>query len=68
MIKVEIFFIIKAGNVITSITKLKGRENNEEWAFAVENYHILKVTEKCIRQDGEAIDAKARAKIILSIE
>lgn len=57
-----------AGNVITSINKLKGRENYEEWAFAVENYLILEGMEKCIKQDGEAMDAKARAKIILTIE
>lgn len=55
-------------NVIASISKLKGRENYEEWAFAVENYLILEGMEKCIMQDGDANDAKAKAKIILTID
>ncbi|CAD7084663.1 unnamed protein product [Hermetia illucens] len=43
-------------NIIASIPKLKGRENYEEWAFAVEHFLIL------------PNDAKARAKIILTID
>lgn len=59
--------------------KLKGRENYDDWAFAVENLLILEGANKYLKEeppaDGTAItaaadtaDAKARAKLILTID
>lgn len=57
-----------ASSIISTITKLKGRENYEDWAFAVENFLILEGMQECISKDGSANDAKAKAKIILTID
>lgn len=57
-----------ATNIISSIPKLKGRENYEDWAFAVENFLILEGMQDCIKKDGDVNDAKAKAKIILTID
>ncbi|CAG9134816.1 unnamed protein product [Plutella xylostella] len=57
-----------SSNLITNIPKLKGRENYEDWAFAVENFLILEGMEKCVAKEGDPNDAKAKAKIILTID
>lgn len=55
---------------IASVPKLKGRENYDDWAFAVENFLILDGLQKCL--DGTEEDtnkcAQARAKLILTID
>ncbi|GBP45855.1 Retrovirus-related Pol polyprotein from transposon TNT 1-94 [Eumeta japonica] len=58
---------------LTSIPKLKGRENYDEWAFAAENLLILEGVADCIKQERSAAtavaeDAKAKAKLILTID
>lgn len=50
-------------NLIASIAKLRGRENYEDWAFAVENYLVLEGMQECIATGGDPNDAKAKAKI-----
>lgn len=57
-----------ASSFISTITKLKGRENYEDWAFAVENFLILEGMQECISKEDSANDAKAKAKIILTID
>ncbi|KAJ8711665.1 hypothetical protein PYW08_006955 [Mythimna loreyi] len=64
-----------ATNFLTSIPKLKGRENYDEWAFAAENLLILEGVADCIKQEkppatatAVAEDAKAKAKLILTID
>lgn len=55
---------------IANVSKLRGRENYVEWAFAAENYSILDGLEKCIKEEetdaGKVI--QARAKLIVTIE
>ncbi|GBP18229.1 hypothetical protein EVAR_9071_1 [Eumeta japonica] len=58
---------------LTSIPKLKGRENYDEWEFAAENLLILEGVADCIKQERSAAtavaeDAKAKAKLILTID
>lgn len=58
---------------IASVPKLKGRENFDDWAFAVENLLVLEGADIYLKQEGtEAVstsaDAKARAKLILTID
>lgn len=53
--------------------KLKGRENFDDWAFAVENLLVLEGANKYLTEEGTdatavATDAKARAKLILTID
>lgn len=55
-------------NLIASIAKLRGRENYEDWAFAVENYLILEGMQQCIKTGGDPNDCKAKAKIVLTID
>lgn len=59
-----------AVNYLSSVTKLLGRENYEEWAFAVQNVLVLEGLSKCI--DGSETDttlvAKAKAKLILTLD
>lgn len=57
-----------SSNLMASIAKLKGRENYEDWAFAVENFLILENMQQCITKDNDPNDAKAKAKIILTID
>lgn len=61
-----------AANYMVNVPKLKGRENYGEWAFAVENFMILEGLWKCVSTetvaDGDENDAKAKAKIILTID
>lgn len=69
-----------ASSYLVSVPKLKGRENYEEWAFAAENFLILEGLSKSIEEtvdtreattstpEQAAEDAKARAKLILTID
>ncbi|KOB52160.1 Retrovirus-related Pol polyprotein from transposon TNT 1-94, partial [Operophtera brumata] len=62
-----------SSNYLASIPKLKRRENFDDWAFAVENLLILEGAEKYLKEEGTeaatvAADAKARAKLILTID
>ena len=55
-----------------NVPKLKGRENYEEWKFAAENLLILEGVDKYLKEEGKdsalALDAKARAKLILTMD
>nr|CAI5825264.1 unnamed protein product [Callosobruchus analis] len=57
-------------NYMPSVPKLLGRDNYEEWAFAVENFFVLEGLSKCI--DGTETDAgtiaKAKAKLVLTLD
>lgn len=59
-----------AVNYLTSVPKLLGRENYDDWCFAVENVFVLEGLNKCI--DGTETDtttiAKAKAKLVLTID
>nr|CAI5819445.1 unnamed protein product [Callosobruchus analis] len=59
-----------AVNYLTSVPRLLGRENYDEWVFAVENVFVLEGLNKCI--DGTEVDtttiAKAKAKLVLTID
>jgi transposase InsO family protein len=63
---------MSSNSFLTSIPKLKGRENYREWAFAVENLLILEGAENSIKieptAEAAASDAKAKAKLILTID
>lgn len=61
-----------SSSYITNVPKLKGRDNFDDWAFAVENLLVLEGADKYLKQEvteatAEA-DAKARAKMILTID
>lgn len=60
---------------LSSVPKLKGRENYDDWAFAVQNLLVLEDTDKYLKQEAAATDAaqtvadtRARAKLILTID
>lgn len=60
-------------NYLASVPKLKGRENYDEWTFAVENVLVLEGTLHCVQPVvGKDIkpedDAKTRAKLCLTID
>lgn len=59
-----------AVNYFASVPKLNGRENYQEWVFAIENVLVLEGLDKCV--DGSELDsvllAKAKAKLILTME
>lgn len=60
-------------NYLASVPKLKGRENFDEWTFAVENVLVLEGTLHCVKpMVGKDIkpedDAKTRAKLCLTID
>ncbi|KAK9873685.1 hypothetical protein WA026_023685 [Henosepilachna vigintioctopunctata] len=59
-----------AVNFLSSVPRLKGRENYTEWAFAVRNVLVLDDLHGCI--DGVETDAvkdgKAKAKLVLTID
>lgn len=62
-----------ATNYITSVPKLKGRENYDEWCFAAENLLVLDGMDKYIKpptgfEVKPAEDAKTKAKLILTID
>lgn len=59
-----------ASNYLSTVPKLKGRENYADWAFAVENLLVLDGLSTCIsgtEQNAEQI-GKAKAKLILSMD
>lgn len=47
---------------------LIGRENYDQWLFAVENVMILEGLTKCIDGTDSTLVAKAKAKLIITIE
>ena len=59
-----------AVNYISSVPKLIGRDNYDEWSFGVENYLVLDGLQKTL--DGTETDtvqvAKAKAKLVLTID
>lgn len=59
-----------AMNYLSSVPKLVGRENYEDWAFAVENILQLEGMAACI--DGTETDSnkilKAKAKLVLTVD
>ena len=63
-----------ATNYLASVSKLKGRENYSEWAFAAENFLVLEGMSDCIKSEtvpkeiGAAGDVKTKAKLILTID
>lgn len=61
---------MSANNYIASVPKLLGRENYDEWTFAVENFLVIDGLQKCIdgSENDESKNAKARAKLILTID
>ena len=56
-----------ATNYLVNVPKLKGRENYSDWAFAAENLLILEGLSKCIEEVVAEDDAKAKAKLILTV-
>lgn len=59
-----------AVNYLASCPKLLGRENYDEWCFAVENVFVLEGLTKCIdgTEEDSVLIAKAKAKLILTID
>lgn len=65
-----------SSSYLANVPKLKGRENFDDWAFAVENLLILEGADKYLKQEetdgtdaaASAADAKTRAKMILTID
>lgn len=57
-----------SSNFIVNVPRLKGRENYSDWAFAIENFLVLEGLSECVNVVDETNDAKARAKIILTID
>ncbi|XP_045451006.1 uncharacterized protein LOC123659887 [Melitaea cinxia] len=65
-----------AMNYIANIPKLKGRENYEDWCFAVQNVLVLENMAHAIAEKLPASpttsqineDAKAKAKLVLTID
>ncbi|KAK9744340.1 hypothetical protein QE152_g7854 [Popillia japonica] len=67
-------------HVYVSVSKPKGKESYDDWAFAAQNFLILERLSKCIEESdattedispnpGEITeDAKARTKSILTID
>lgn len=63
-------------NYLASVPKLKGRENYDDWCFAAKNVLVLESMAACIEQEPTASasvsdlanDAKAKAKLILTID
>lgn len=60
-------------NYLANVPKLKGRENYDEWTFAVENLLVLEGMLHCVKPVvGKEIkpedDAKTRAKLSLTID
>lgn len=58
-----------AANYAVNVPKLKGRENYDDWAFAVENFLILEGVNLSSEEVLEVTnDRKARAKLILTVD
>ncbi|CAH1981400.1 unnamed protein product [Acanthoscelides obtectus] len=59
-----------AVNYLTSVPKLVGCENYDEWWYAVKNVLVLEGLSKCIdgREQDTTLVMKAKAKLILTID
>lgn len=63
-----------SGGYLVNVPRLKGRENYDDWAFAVENFLILEGLQGCIKDPGaeeaptETKVAECKAKLILTID
>lgn len=65
-----------AVNYFQSIEKLTGRQNYDQWSFAVENLLVLdnlvnlyQVRARCkFREKNASDDARAKAKLVLTID
>lgn len=59
-----------AVNYLTSVPKLVGRENYEDWSFAVENVFVLEGLTKCLdgTEEDSTLVAKAKAKLVLTLD
>ncbi|KAG5869576.1 hypothetical protein JTB14_023414 [Gonioctena quinquepunctata] len=55
-------------NYSINMPQLKGQENYTDWAFAVENFLVLKGLSECITEVVGDSDVEAKANIILSID
>lgn len=62
--------ITMSTSYLSSIEKLKGRENYSSWKFSMENYLALEDLSKCIlgTETDEKKNAKAKAALNLSID
>lgn len=59
-----------AVSYLSSVPKLQGRENYEEWSYAMENFLVIEGLLKCIdgSENDSVLVAKAKAKIVLSLD
>ncbi|KAG5863728.1 hypothetical protein JTB14_017929 [Gonioctena quinquepunctata] len=59
-----------AVNFLSSVPKLKGRENYSDWSFAVQNMLVLDDLKTCLdgSETSETKDEQAKAKLILTID
>lgn len=59
-----------AVNYLASVPKLVGRENYDEWCFAVENVFVLEGLSKCLEgtETDSVLLAKAKAKFVLTLD
>lgn len=59
-----------ASNFLSSVPKLLGRENYDEWAFAVENFFIIEGLSACMdgTEEDPVIVTKTKAKLVLTID
>lgn len=59
-----------AVNYLTSVPKLLGRDNYDEWSFAVENVFVLEGLDKCIEgtEEDSVLITKAKAKLVLTVD
>ncbi|KAG5881714.1 hypothetical protein JTB14_020635 [Gonioctena quinquepunctata] len=59
-----------AVNYLTSVPKLLGRQNFDEWSFAVENVLVLEGLNKCIdgSEEDTTLIANAKAELVLTID
>lgn len=59
-----------AVNYLTSVPKLTGRENYDDWSFAVENVFVLEGLTKCLdgTEEDSTVKAKAKAKLVLTLD
>lgn len=57
-------------NFLSGVPKLTGRDNYDEWSFAVENFLILEGLDKCLSgaEPDTTLQNKARAKLVLTID
>ncbi|KAG5880144.1 hypothetical protein JTB14_000012 [Gonioctena quinquepunctata] len=56
-----------SNNYLANVPKLQGRENYEEWSFAMENFLVLEDLSKCIDGTETENELVAKAKVVLSL-